>query len=360
MPLHQILREKRKALGLTQEQVADYLGVTAPAVNKWEKGATFPDVALLPPLARLLKTDLNTLLGFHEGPTPQEIGHITHEIVETIRKNGFEQGFEMGMEKVREYPGCGPLLHSVALVLDGSLLLHGADVDKKPYEDRILELYERAVKSGDEKVRDRAAYMLASKYTTRERFEKAQEMLDLLPERDEPDKRKLQADLWVKQGKPADAAKLLERKLLTQIMELQLHFITLGDIALKEGRGDDARRLAELSRGLIGLLGLWDYSAYVAPFQLAVAQENAEESLQLLRSMLSAVLKPWDAKASPLFRHIPFPETGENAGLIMLPALLRELEESPKYAFLRENVEFRQLIAQYRALIPPPQKTAGK
>lgn len=349
MPLHQVLREKRKELGLTQEQIAEYLGVTAPAVNKWEKGATFPDVTLLAALARLLKTDLNTLLGFHEGLTDQEIHHFTHEIVETIRKSGFEQGFELGMEKVREYPNCGPLLHSTALVLDGALLLHGADVDKKPYEDRILELYERAVKSGDEKVRDRAAYMLASKYTVRERFGKAQEMLDLLPESNAPDKRKLQADLWVRQGKTADAAKLLERKLLTEVMELQLYFITLSDIALKEDRGDDARKLAELSRGLTGLFGLWDYTAYVAPLQLAVAQENTEESLQLLRSLLSAALKPWDRKASPLFRHIPFPETGENAGLIMLPALLRELESSPKYAFLQENDEFRQLIGQYRA-----------
>ena len=40
MPMNEIIREQRKALGLTQEQVADYLGVTAPAVNKWEKGVS--------------------------------------------------------------------------------------------------------------------------------------------------------------------------------------------------------------------------------------------------------------------------------------------------------------------------------
>ena len=66
MEIAQLLREKRNALGLTQEQVADRLGVTAPAVNKWEKGLCCPDLALLPVLARLLKTDPNTLLGFRE------------------------------------------------------------------------------------------------------------------------------------------------------------------------------------------------------------------------------------------------------------------------------------------------------
>lgn len=38
MKINQMIREKRKALSLTQEQVAEYLGVSAPAVNKWEKG----------------------------------------------------------------------------------------------------------------------------------------------------------------------------------------------------------------------------------------------------------------------------------------------------------------------------------
>lgn len=33
-----MIREKRKELSLTQEQIANYLGVSTPAVNKWEKG----------------------------------------------------------------------------------------------------------------------------------------------------------------------------------------------------------------------------------------------------------------------------------------------------------------------------------
>ena len=46
---------KRKELSLTQEQIAELLGVSTPAVNKWEKGSTYPDITLLPALARLLK-----------------------------------------------------------------------------------------------------------------------------------------------------------------------------------------------------------------------------------------------------------------------------------------------------------------
>lgn len=46
MPMNLVIQEKRKALGLTQEQVAEYLGVSTPAVSKWEKGTTCPDIIL--------------------------------------------------------------------------------------------------------------------------------------------------------------------------------------------------------------------------------------------------------------------------------------------------------------------------
>ena len=38
MEMKDVIREKRRAMGFTQEQMADYLGVSAPAVNKWESG----------------------------------------------------------------------------------------------------------------------------------------------------------------------------------------------------------------------------------------------------------------------------------------------------------------------------------
>ena len=54
MEIGSVIREKRTAQGLTQEQVATALGVSAPAVSKWERGESFPEITLLPALARLL------------------------------------------------------------------------------------------------------------------------------------------------------------------------------------------------------------------------------------------------------------------------------------------------------------------
>ena len=73
MKINETIRQRRIERNLTQEQVANYLGVTAPAVNKWEKGTSYPDITTLPALARILETDLNTLLSFKEELTEQEI-----------------------------------------------------------------------------------------------------------------------------------------------------------------------------------------------------------------------------------------------------------------------------------------------
>ena len=76
MQIGEKIKNYRKTAGLTQEQVADYLDVSTPAVNKWEKGNTYPDISLLPAIARLLKIDMNELFSFREELTEKEIGQF--------------------------------------------------------------------------------------------------------------------------------------------------------------------------------------------------------------------------------------------------------------------------------------------
>ena len=55
MSLGKVIRKYRKLKNLTQEEMAGKLGVTAPAVNKWENENSFPDITLLAPIAILLE-----------------------------------------------------------------------------------------------------------------------------------------------------------------------------------------------------------------------------------------------------------------------------------------------------------------
>lgn len=54
MDIGVVIKKYRKEAGMTQEEMANRLGVTTPAVNKWENSNSKPDIELLAPIARLL------------------------------------------------------------------------------------------------------------------------------------------------------------------------------------------------------------------------------------------------------------------------------------------------------------------
>ena len=352
MPMQTIIRQKRLELGLTQEQVAERLGVTAPAVNKWEKGTTCPDLALVAPLARLLKTDVNTLLCFREDLTDQEIGQLGRETVETVQREGFAAGFRLAADKLREYPACDKLTYSMAVTLEGALLLAGLSGEEKAgWQDRIDALYERVADSGDQRVRNGALYMLASKAIQRGDCRRAEALLDRLPEQTTPDKRQLKANLLLAQGKTAEAGELLELKCMNQANELQITLMSLMSLAQTEGDQEAAAAIGAVSAGVVDLLGLWAYGKCVAPMELALGRKDVSASVAALEDLLAAVLRPWDMERSPLHRHIGSKYRGKNQsfGEQALPGLLAELEHDPKFDFLREDQGFHRLVERYRA-----------
>ena len=52
----------RKAKGITQNELGERIGVTFQAVSKWERGETLPDTGILPDLARILETSIDSIL----------------------------------------------------------------------------------------------------------------------------------------------------------------------------------------------------------------------------------------------------------------------------------------------------------
>ena len=106
MNIAEVIRKYRKEAGLTQEEMANRLGVTTPAVNKWENGNSKPDIELLAPIARLLHISLDTLLSFKEDLTPTEIDEIIQKMDSMFNEVEFEKVFEWATEKIKEYPNC--------------------------------------------------------------------------------------------------------------------------------------------------------------------------------------------------------------------------------------------------------------
>lgn len=227
MQMKDIIRKKRRECGYTQEQVAAYLGVSAPAVNKWESGATFPDVALLSPLARLLKTDLNTLLCFRENLTLEDIVSYVAEVSEIARKTSVDSAVERIRELVKEYPSCVELMHQMASLLTGLSIIVPCTAEQQERNTAVaVELFERVAESDDPAYANRARYMLASRLIQEEEYDRAGQLIDKIPTYDGLDKGQLQISMEMKKKNAGAAGKLLEQKINQLLQEVFCSWIS--------------------------------------------------------------------------------------------------------------------------------------
>ena len=126
------IQKFRKEKGLTQEELAEKLGVSAQAVSKWENDASCPDISLLPQLCRILGITTDELLsGKTETVTlvPAAQRKSLEELTMRIRVNSSEGdkvkvnlpmsliklGMEIGVVSIPGNDGTGKLLQNVDL-----------------------------------------------------------------------------------------------------------------------------------------------------------------------------------------------------------------------------------------------------
>jgi|GEM_PF-2139906 len=121
MTIGDVIRTYRKKVGLTQEEMAKRLGVTAPAVNKWENNNTLPDVALLAPISRLLGITTDILLGFQENLSAEEISAFIRKMNQDLDTRNYEEVFKEAKEKIELYPNCELLIWQTAVILHARL-----------------------------------------------------------------------------------------------------------------------------------------------------------------------------------------------------------------------------------------------
>lgn len=344
MKISEIIRERRLAKGLTQEQVANYLGVSAPAVNKWEKAISYPDIALLPPLARLLDTDLNTLLSFQDDLSKNEVAVFMNEVTEIMDKSGFAAGYELASKKLKEYPTCDLLVGSLAMLLDGTLRIYGGDEDKVnvEYQEKIEDLHRRAAKSTDVAVREQAQACLISKLMERKDYEQAQELLNTFSKKSFVDGEQVQANILIAQGESEKAARVMEEKLITETSEIQTALMTLMEISIKEERMDDAEYIADVYKKVAQAFDLWEYNSYVAHFQLYSATKNKEKSLKLLIPMLKSLTKRWDMNKSPLYRHVQAKEDDKTFGPKLQKMIIQSIDADKDMKYLKDSPELQK------------------
>lgn len=304
MKINEVIRYYRKKENLTQEQVANYLNISAPAVNKWENGISYPDITLLPSLARVLKIDVNTLLEFNKELTDTEVKRFTREIGEIIYKEGFKNGFERGCDLIKEYPNCDELIMGIVTVLRIYLLEVNIE-EKYKYETKIIEWLELVASSNKAKIASMAKLDLSAIYREKKEYKKAQEILDKIPEID-IDKKIQQALLFESSGEYNKAYSIYESKLWKASHEVfgSLSFII--NLLYKENKFNEAEEYLEFSKKFIEVFDFGEYYKYQLDLSLAREKQDKEKTIEMIIKIVSEASSIDNAMKSKLYRHMKF------------------------------------------------------
>ena len=138
------LRFCRRQRGLTQEQLAEAMGVSVAAVSKWELGQSVPELETLLELADFFDLSVDALLGFRlrDGGC-QEAGA---RIDAARREKRYDEGTREAEMALRKYP------NRFAVVYPAARLFHMAGIERKrePALRRALELLSHACRLLDQ------------------------------------------------------------------------------------------------------------------------------------------------------------------------------------------------------------------
>lgn len=128
----------RKEMNLTQEQLAEIMGVTIGAVSKWESGLSNPDIMLLPKLASLFGVSLDVLFSYEL--TDHSVDDLTEKIKACCYEKQYDKGAELALNAIRRYPNNFDIIHQSASLF----LMQGIERKNKDALEKALELYRRS------------------------------------------------------------------------------------------------------------------------------------------------------------------------------------------------------------------------
>ena len=130
MNIGPIIMEKRKEKKVTQQELANFIGVSKASVSKWETGQTYPDITLLPLLAAYFDITIDSLLTYEPQLDNHEIQRIYARLKESLETKSPEDVLATIRSFVRRYYSCYPFVLQM-----GMFLLNHADL--LPGEEKI-------------------------------------------------------------------------------------------------------------------------------------------------------------------------------------------------------------------------------
>lgn len=342
MQIGDVIRKYRKERNMTQEEMAYRLGVTTPAVNKWEKGNSYPDIAMLAPIARLLNITLDELLSFQEQITEEELKNYVKELERRLKCEPYEIAFGWAREIIEKYPNCKMLIWQFAVILDAQRMFKNV-TDLEKYDAFILDCYERVLESEEEALRNSAADSLFGYYLRKEDYETAEKYLVYFSEQN-PERKRKQALIYSKTNRMNEAYKAYEELLFSGYQMTSMVFNSMHALAMEHNNLDKEHKFVAKQQELARLFEMGKYYEVSCGLELAVFEKDVEATIDIVKTMLASVQQIGDFSESELYEHMTFKKMEPDVVREMKKDLLRMFQDEEAFGFLEEDERWQEMI----------------
>jgi transcriptional regulator with XRE-family HTH domain len=120
-----VLIAKRRGKGVTQDELAQYIGVSKASVSKWETGQSYRDITFLPQLAAYFNISIDELMGYAPQLTKEDIRKLYHKLASRFAAEPFDDVMAECRTLIKKYYSCFPmLLQMSALLVNHHMLVY--------------------------------------------------------------------------------------------------------------------------------------------------------------------------------------------------------------------------------------------
>ena len=169
-------KELRKYHELTQEQIAEMLGVSSQAISKWECGTSYPDIEMLPIIANVFKVSTDYLLGVDITKQENEIADIIAKSKLLCDNKRFGEAVTLLRNALIQYPSNCEIMYWLAWNLRGTIKEH------PEHEQEAINIYRKILNiSKDSELVCRVTRDLAYCYYTLDDIQTARAYIGMLP-----------------------------------------------------------------------------------------------------------------------------------------------------------------------------------
>jgi transcriptional regulator with XRE-family HTH domain len=342
----------RKERGATQEDLAHSVGVSVPAVSKWESSQAYPDISLLPSIARYFNTTIDRLLDYELDISEDEIMALMKSLGQVFEEDGVEAGVALCEQSLYRYPN-----NLLLKLRTGGLYFTylSRAVNEEEAGDlawKAIRLLEMASESDNNDIAYSAFYFLSALYLFVGQTVKSEEVLSRIP-KNPINPEDMLVPLYVQQSRYDEALKLLQTNMLRRLQHVCLALGSYSMICGKEGRVDMEKALLHQGERLAEMFSLDPGMRITSYLELAGFYARQESGVQVMFYMhkLEDCLLEMSQKdvgeyyrENPLFTHVEAMLKTPTSLPYYRSLLIKCFAYGEEYEFLRQDQEFLNLV----------------